>query len=324
MGKSLSFITPSGRVTLGNYIGALSQWTAAPGNVYAVADLHGITTPWNPETLRTYIIEIASVLIALGLDQNQSIVYIQSQVAAHAEMAWLLECVGHMGEFQRMTQFKAKGRGRGDISVGLFTYPALMAGDILLHDVDTVPVGEDQKQHVELTRDLAIRVNHLFGPVFTVPEPKVPTVGARVRSLKNPNEKMSKSVIDDGTVLLLESPDSIHRKFMAAVTDSGREVHYDPVEKPGISNLLEIYAALAKEPLDDIVARYRTAGYGAFKRRVAEVVIESTKPVRESALAFQANSEEILHRLQQGREQAWSTTNAKLQQVKRAMGFWLP
>ena len=323
MGKSLSFITPSGRVTLGNYIGALSQWTADPGNVYAVADLHGITTPWNPETLRSHIVEIASILLALGLDRNGSIVYVQSHVPAHAELAWLLECVGHMGEFQRMTQFKSKGRGRGDVSVGLFTYPALMAGDILLHDVETVPVGEDQKQHVELTRDLALRVNHLFGPVFTVPEPRVPTVGARVRSLKNPAEKMSKSVVDDGTVLLLEDPDAIQRKFMSAVTDSGREVVYDPVDKAGISNLLEIYSALSKEPIEKIAERYRTAGYGAFKRAVAEVTIEATRSVRETALSLQSHPDDILHRLEEGRQHADVVATTKLNQVKQAMGFLL-
>jgi len=324
VGKSLSFITPSGRVTLGNYIGALSQWTAEPGNVYAVADLHGITTPWSPETLRSYIIEIASVLLALGLDQQGSMVYVQSHVPAHAEMAWLLECIGHMGEFQRMTQFKSKGKDRGDVSVGLFTYPALMAGDILLHDVDSVPVGEDQKQHVELTRDLALRANHLFGPVFTVPQPRVPGIGARVRSLKNPAEKMSKSVIDDGTVLLLEDADAIRRKFMSAVTDSGREVTYDPEAKPGISNLLEIAAALSHQSIEQIAAQYQNAGYGAFKRAVAEIAVETTRRVRQEALTLQSDPAEIVRRLDTGRRMAEAVANPKLRQVKQAMGFLLP
>jgi tryptophanyl-tRNA synthetase len=319
--KSLSFITPSGRITLGNYIGALSHWRPTPGSVYAVADLHGITTPWDPDTLRANTVEIASVLLALDLNTNESLVFVQSHVPAHAEMAWLLECVGHMGEFSRMTQFKAKGRGRQDVSVGLFTYPALMAGDILLYDAEEVPVGEDQKQHVELTRDLALRANHLFGPVFTVPEPVVPTVGARVRSLKNPLEKMSKSVKDEGTVLLLEDPDTIRRKFMAAVTDSGREVYYDPVNKPGISNLLEIEAALSGEPIETLVERHRDGGYGAFKRAVAEVVIEATRPVRDRALALKADETELLRVLDEGAEKARAMADRKVDQVMRAMGF---
>jgi tryptophanyl-tRNA synthetase len=319
--KSLSFITPSGRVTLGNYIGALSHWKPSPGSVFAVADLHGITTPWDPERLRANIVEIASTLLALDLDQDGGMVFVQSEVPAHAQMAWLLQCLGHMGEFQRMTQFKAKGRGRADVGVGLFTYPALMAADILLYDADAVPVGEDQRQHVELTRDLALRANHLFGPVFTVPEPAIPTVGARVRSLKNPAEKMSKSVVDDGTVLLLEPEDQIRRKFMAAVTDSGREVYYDLDEKPGISNLLEIHAALSGETIEAVAERHRTGGYGTFKRAVAEVVVEGTRPVRERALALQADPEELHRRLQVGRERAVAVAGPKLAQVMAAMGF---
>ena len=321
MSKSLSFITPSGRVTLGNYIGALSHWKATPGSVFAVADLHGITTAWEPETLRANAIEIASVLLALGLNENDSLVFIQSHVPAHAHMAWLLQCIGRMGEFSRMTQFKAKGRGRGDVSVGLFTYPALMAGDILLYDAESVPVGEDQKQHVELTRDLALRVNNRYGPVFTVPEPAVPEVGARVRSLQDPSVKMSKSVVDDGTVLLLESPDAIRRKFLRAVTDSEREVIYDLEKKPGISNLLEIHAALSGESVEEVAARHRTAGYGAFKRAVAEVAIEGTRAVRERALAIQEDASGLMAALEVGRSRASLVANAKVTKVTEALGF---
>lgn len=323
VGRSLSFIKPSGHVTLGNYIGALSRWRPAPGSVFAVADLHAVTVPWDPDELRQSIVEIAATLVALRLHEDGSLCFLQSHVPAHSEMAWLLQCLCHMGELNRMTQFKAKGRGRSDVHVGLFTYPTLMAADILLYDAEAVPVGEDQKQHVELTRDLALRVNHRFGPVFTVPEPVIPQVGARIKSLRNPSEKMSKSQEDpDGTILLLDSDDAIRRKVMGAVTDSGTEVYYDPKEKPGISNLLEIAAALSGESVNGIAERYRTAGYGAFKRAVAEVIIEHLAPLRRRIQELMAEERELLAILQAGEAKARAVADAKVDRLRQAMGFW--
>jgi len=318
----LSFIKPTGRVTLGNYVGALSHWKPQPGSVFGVADLHAVTVSWEPAALRESIMEVAAVLAALDLHTGGSLVYLQSEAPAHAELAWLLQCLAHMGELSRMTQFKAKGRNDPTVSAGFFAYPVLMAADILLYDAEQVPVGEDQKQHVELTRDLAIRANNLYGPLFVVPEPVIPEVGARIMSLRNPTEKMSKSAEDpDGTVLLLEDPDAIRRKFMSAVTDSEREVYYDPDRKPGISNLLEIAAALSHESVEEWASRFRTAGYGAFKRAVAEVVVESTRTVRERALGLLAERDELVRILQDGRERAQARTNPKVKRVREAMGF---
>jgi tryptophanyl-tRNA synthetase len=318
----LSFIKPTGRVTLGNYIGALSHWKPAPGSVFAVADLHAITVAWAPDQLRESILEVAAVLVALDLHTDGGLVFLQSGVPTHAEMAWLLECMARMGELSRMTQFKAVGRGDSSVSVGFFAYPILMAADILLYDTEGVPVGEDQKQHVELTRDLAIRVNNQYGPIFTVPEPLIPDVGARIMSLKNPTAKMSKSQDDPyGTVLLLDDADAIRRKFLGAVTDSGREVYFDPVEKPGISNLLEIAAGLAGETREDWAERYRTAGYGAFKRAVAEVVVEKTHGVRARALDLLGDPGELMAVLKDGQERALVRSAPKVLALKRAIGF---
>lgn len=322
MDQALSFIQPTGHVTLGNYIGALSHWKPTPGSVFGVCDLHAITVERPPEALHAAIMEVLSVLVALNLHTDGSLVFLQSGVSAHAEMAWLLECVAHMGELSRMTQFKAKGRGNDAVSVGFFAYPVLMAADILLYDAATVPVGEDQKQHVELTRDLALRANNRYGNIFTVPEPVIPTVGARIMSLRTPTDKMSKSTDDpDGTVLLLEPADKIRKKFLSAVTDSDNEVVYDPEHKPGISNLLEIAAALSGEDRDAWAQRHRTSGYGAFKRAVAEVVVESTAAVRQRANDLLAHPDALLAVAKSGQEAAGRRADPKVARLKQAMGF---
>ena len=318
----LSFIKPTGRVTLGNYIGALRHWKPSGGSVFAVADLHAITVAWAPEKLRESILEVAAVLAALDLHTEGGLVFLQSGVPTHSEMTWLLQCMARMGELSRMTQYKAAGRGDGSVSVGFFAYPILMAADILLYDADGVPVGEDQKQHVELTRDLALRVNNLYGPIFTVPEPLIPEVGARIMSLKNPTAKMSKSQDDpDGTVLLLDGADEIRRKVLGAVTDSGREVYFDPEEKPGISNLLEIAAGLSGESREAWAERYRTAGYGTFKRAVAEVVVEETSVVRTRTTALLDHPEELNAILRDGQERALVRSSPKVRALKNAIGY---
>lgn len=318
----LSFIKPTGRVTLGNYIGALSHWKPAPKSVFAVADLHAITVSWAPDKLRASILEVAAVLLALDLHTEGGLVFLQSGVSTHSEMAWLLQCVARMGELSRMTQYKAAGQKSAGVSVGFFAYPVLMAADILLYDAEEVPVGDDQKQHVELTRDLAIRVNNLYGPIFTVPEPVIPAVGARIMSLKNPRAKMSKSQDDpDGTVLLLDDPDAIRRKVLGAVTDSGREVSFDPIAKPGISNLLEIAAGLSGESPAAWGERHQTAGYGAFKRAVAEVVVEKTRAVRDRARALLDDPAALLAILKEGQEEAAARSAPKVQRLKEAMGY---
>ncbi len=322
MERALSLIQPTGRVTLGNYIGALSHWKPTPGSVFGLADLHAITVERQADELHATILEVLAVLVALDLHTNGSLVFLQSGVPAHAEMAWLLECVARMGELSRMTQFKAKGRGNDAVSVGFFAYPILMAADILLYDAAHVPVGEDQKQHVELTRDLAIRANNRYGDIFTVPEPAIPTVGARIMSLRAPTEKMSKSADDpEGTVLLLEPADRIRKKVLSAVTDSDNEVAYDPVHKPGISNLLEIAAALSGEDREAWAARHRTQGYGAFKRAVAEVVVESTAGVRARANDLLANPDALMEVARAGQEAAARRADPKVRRFKQAMGF---
>ena len=253
VGRVFSGIKPTGPVTLGNYLGALRRWVAAQDDddcVFCVVDLHALTVPHHPGELRSLTMELASVLLAVGVDPARSILFVQSHVHQHTELAWLMECTASVGELRRMTQFKEKSGDSEFVSGGLFTYPALMAADILLYSSDRVPVGDDQRQHLELTRDLAERFNHRFGPTFVVPEAGIPVVGARVMDLQDPTRKMSKTEDSpQGVVLVLEDPDSISRKIRRAVTDTGTDVRYDPETKPGVSNLLAILgAATGQDP----------------------------------------------------------------------------
>lgn len=321
MAKVLSGIQPTGDVHLGNYIGALRQWRPEEGNLYPVVDLHSLTDAFDPETLHKRILELASLLLALGLG-SPSLVFVQSQVPAHAELTWLLTCLSRTGELSRMTQYKSKGRGVPSAPTGLFMYPVLMAADILLYQTQEVPVGEDQKQHVELTRDLAQRFNSAFGPVFTLPEPVIPKLGGRVASLTRPTEKMSKSDPDPNSKVLMTDPDdAIRKKIGSAVTDSGREVYPDEKDKAGITNLLEIASALSGEDVDAIAARYRTAGYGAFKRAVADIVIATIGPIRDRATAIREDSEGIARVLAWGRDRALAEAAPTLRRAKEAMGL---
>src|SRR3954449_9839922 len=297
MTRVLSGIQPTGGVHLGNYVGAIRHWAREQHTTDAfhpVVDLHALTIPRDPDELRTSTLETAMMLIACGLDPDVCTLFVQSHVPEHPQLAWLLECTASMGELRRMTQFKDKASKGGEESarVGLFTYPTLMAADILLYDADQVPVGEDQRQHLELTRDLAIRFNSRYGDTFVVPAHAIPKAGARVMDLQNPTAKMSKSSESpQGTVLVLDPPEVIRRKFKRAVTDSGTEIVYDPDTKPGVSNLLSILAAVRGGTPE--AAAEGITSYGQLKTAAAEAVIEALRPVQERYAELSADPGEV-------------------------------
>jgi len=326
MTRVFSGIKPSGAVQLGNLLGALRQWVAdqyEADSVYCVVDLHALTVPQDPAILRARTLELAQVLLAIGIDPEVSTLFIQSHVHEHAELAWIMECTASFGELRRMTQFKDKAASSEFVSGGLFTYPALMAADILLYDADRVPVGDDQRQHLELARDLAIRFNSRFGETFVVPEAAVPRVGARVMDLQHPTRKMSKSEESpQGTILVLEDPRSIERKITRAVTDTETEVRYDPEAKPGVSNLLTILGAATGE--DPVVLAERYDRYGPLKADTAEAVIELLRPIqaRYAELADDPTATAAL--LARGAEKARSIAAPTLARAKEAMGLLPP
>ena len=283
--RVLSCIQPSGLLTLGNYLGALKNWTEMQYEfdcTYAVADLHAITVRQEPAKLRSQIYSTFAILLALGIDPDKNTVFIQSQVPEHTALSWLLSCYTQFGEMSRMTQFKDKSKKHPDnINVGLFSYPVLMAADILLYKSDLVPVGEDQKQHLEIARDIAVRFNNIYGDVFTVPEAYIPKAGARIRSLQDPSKKMSKS--DDNVnawIAILDGRDDIIRKFRRAVTDSGSEVRMAE-DKPGVSNLITIYSAVTGKSTADVEREFEGKGYGDFKLAVGEAVADALAPIKQ-------------------------------------------
>ena len=324
--RIFSGIQPTGNLTLGNYIGALRNFKLLEDEydcLYSIVDLHALTVRQNPAELRKACLRTMAIFLASGLDPEKNIIYFQSQVAAHAELAWILDCFTYMGELSRMTQFKDKSAKHADnINAGLFTYPALMAADILLYQPDYVPVGEDQKQHCELTRDIAKRFNGVYGDVFKIPEPFIPKEGARVMSLNAPDSKMSKS-IPDGCVFLMEKPEDIMRKFKRAVTDSDTEncVRFDLKEKPGVSNLINIYAACTGKTPAEIEAEFAGQGYGAFKPKVGEAVVETLRPIREEATRLIADKAYLLDVYKQGAEKASYVANKTLRKVYKKIGF---
>lgn len=327
MRKVLSGIQPSGQLTLGNYIGAMQNFVKLQESeecFFMVVDLHAVTVAQEPAALREQSEAVAALFIAAGIDPAKSNVFIQSHVRAHAELGWLLTTIANMGELERMTQFKDKSAGKESVGAGLFVYPALMAADILIYKSDLVPVGDDQKQHLELTRDLAGRFNHRFGDYFTVPEPYIPKVGARIMSLDDASKKMSKSNPNVGSyIALLDPPDIIRKKISRATTDSGREVKYDPANKPEISNLMSIYSHCANLSLDEIEARYEGQGYGPFKKELAEHVVAVIEPLQEKYRAIR-ESGEIHTILKQGAERASAIADRTLAEVKERMGFLAP
>lgn len=324
MARVFSGIQPTGQTHLGNYIGALRRFPQFQDEhepYYCIVDLHAMTIPHDPDELREKTLELAAIYLAAGIDPKKTTLFVQSHVAAHSELAWLLQCVTYMGEASRMTQFKEKSEGRDSVSVGLFTYPVLQAADILLYQTDWVPVGEDQKQHLELTRDLAIRFNQRFGETFKIPEHKIEKEGARIMALDNPTKKMSKSAKTEGnSIALLDRPDDIRKKIMRAVTDSENEIRYAPERKPGISNLLTIYSLLSGKAIEEIEQHYVGQGYGQFKRDLTDLVVSELKPIQEKYRHYR-QSGEVERILKEGAERAASVAEVTLGEVKNKMGL---
>jgi len=322
----LSGIQPSGAMTLGTYLGALKNWAALADEYecyYMIVDMHAITARQDPATLRKVQYEQLAQYIACGLDPEKNTLFIQSHVPAHAQLAWVLNCYTMFGELTRMTQYKDKSsKNKDNINAGLFTYPALQAADILLYQADHVPVGADQKQHIELTRDIAARFNGIYGEVFKLPEPYIPKVGARIMDLQTPVNKMSKSAIDDGgCVLILDKPEDIKRAFKRAVTDCETEVRYDLTNKPGISNLMQIYSVCTGTSFKKIESEFKGKGYGEFKPRVGEAVVELFRPIREEALKLLSDKAYLDEVFKQGAEKASRTANRTLRKVYKKIGF---
>lgn len=324
--RMVSGIKPTGELTLGNYIGALRNFVKYQDDyeLYVfIANLHCVTVPIEPAELRRNLKDAIALYLACGLDPNKCTIFLQSDVYEHAQLGWLMTCMTYMGELSRMTQFKEKTHNQQDesINTGLFVYPPLMAADILLYDADYVPVGNDQKQHVELARDIANRFNNRYSETFVVPEPLIAQVGARIMSLSDPSKKMSKSEESNkGCIYLLDPPEAARKKIMSAVTDNLAHVCYDKVNQPGVSNLLEIMSSLSGEPIDSICARYEGKGYGDFKKEVADVVAQTLT-------AIQARYNEIISSgiietvLKEGAEKAHHIAFRKLKKVQKKMGI---
>ena len=320
-----SGIQPSGVLTIGNYIGALRRFSELQDEyqcIYCIVDEHAITVRQTPADLRRRCLELAAIYLASGLDPEKCLIYCQSHVSAHAELAWILNCFTYMGELNRMTQFKDKSAKHADnINAGLFTYPVLMAADILLYQTNRVPVGSDQKQHLEITRDIAQRFNAIYGDVFTVPEPLITKVGARVMSLQEPEKKMSKSDPEETFISLLDDPDTVRRKIRRAVTDSDGEIRFDPENKPGVSNLLSIISALSGRNTDSICAELAGQGYGELKNRVSDCVIAALEPLQAEYRRLIGDKQFLLDLLLKNAETASYLANKTLRKVQKKIGF---
>lgn len=322
----LSGIQPSGRLTIGNYLGALKNWVRLHetyDSYYMLVDLHAITARQDPAVLRERCYEFIALYIACGLDPAKNVLFVQSHVSAHARLAWILNCYTQFGELARMTQFKDKSARHADnINAGLFSYPVLMAADILLYDASRVPVGDDQKQHLELTRDIAMRFNGLYGEVFTVPEPMIPPVGARIMGLQTPSAKMSKSEdAETNAIYLLDEPQRIERKLKRAVTDMEGSIRFDPAEKPGVSNLMSILAACTGQSFEAITREYDGQGYGQFKKAVADAVIAQLEPVQKRYHEIRADQAALRAVLRDGAARAAERADRCLARVHEALGF---
>ncbi|MED3572383.1 tryptophan--tRNA ligase [Cytobacillus praedii] len=319
-----SGIQPSGTITLGNYIGALKQFVELQNEYncyFCIVDQHAITVPQDKAELRKNIRSLAALYLAVGIDPEKATLFIQSEVPAHAQAGWMMQCISYIGELERMTQFKDKSAGKDAVSAALLTYPPLMVADILLYNTDLVPVGEDQKQHIELTRDLAERFNKKYNDIFTIPDVRIPKVGARIMSLQEPTKKMSKS--DPNTkasIRLLDDLKQIEKKIKSAVTDSEGIVKYDKENKPGVTNLLSIYSIFSGKEISEIEKMYEGKGYGDFKADLAEVVINEIKPIQERYTELMQSSEldDILDR---GAEKAQAVANKMLKKMENAMGL---
>jgi tryptophanyl-tRNA synthetase len=321
--RQFSGIQPSGEMHLGNYVGAVRRWVdGQDGGIFCVVDLHAMTVPYDPAELSVATRRLGGLLVAAGLDPARCVLFVQSHVPTVAELTWILNCVATVGELRRMTQFKEKGEGQETVSAGLLDYPVLMASDILLYDTDEVPVGEDQIQHVELTRDIAIRFNHRFGDTLVVPKSTVPPVGARIKDLQQPTAKMSKSVASpQGTILVLDPPKAIAKKVKSAVTDSDTAVRFDVEAKPGVSNLLALLSVATGRPVPDLEAEYGTSGYGTFKSAVADALVEYLRPTRERYEELAADPAELDRLLATGAARAQEIATGTIERVRAATGL---
>jgi tryptophanyl-tRNA synthetase len=324
MKQIFSGVQPSGSFTLGNYIGAMKRFVdlQTEGNcIYCIVNLHSLTVPKDPALLREYTMQLAAMYLSIGIDPEKAILFIQSQVPEHAELGWLMQCTGYIGELERMTQYKDKSEGKDVVTGGLLTYPALMAADILLYNTSHVPVGEDQKQHLEFTRDVAERFNRKYGETFVIPEPMIQQFGGRIMSLDDPTKKMSKSNPNAGSyIALLDDAKTIEKKIKRAVTDSEGAVRYDKENKPAVSNLLTIYAACSSESIETIVNRYEGRGYGDFKKDLAEVVVTTLAPIQQEYTRWM-ESPELSDILKKGAERASAIATVTMDKARKNMGL---
>ncbi|MFH1129326.1 MAG: tryptophan--tRNA ligase [Patescibacteria group bacterium] len=330
MMRILSGIQPTGYLHIGNYLGAIKQWTELQkaknldketGCIFMVVDLHALTVAYDPKQLQKRILDIVLDYLALGVDYQKNTIFVQSQIKEHAELAWLLETITPMGELERMTQYKDKSKENKDnINAGLFAYPVLMAADILLYKTTIVPVGDDQAQHVEITREIARKFNNKFGQTFPEPKTQLRKIGARIMSLADPLQKMSKS-ISQGCIFLNDSEEKIREKIKTAVTDSGKEVKFDEINKPAISNLLTIYHLFSEKPIEEIEEEYEGKGYGDFKKDLADVVVEKLKEFQEKRKEFEKNPELVKKILAQGAKKAQTIAEETMAEVKTKMGL---
>lgn len=324
MKRIFSGVQPTGVITLGNYIGAFRQFVTLQNDedcIFCIVDQHAITVQQDPKFLQDSIRSLTALYLAVGIDPNKSTLFIQSEVPAHAQAGWMMQCVSYIGELERMTQFKDKSSGKEGVSSGLLTYPPLMAADILLYNTNLVPVGDDQKQHVELTRDLAERFNKRYGDILTIPEISLPKGGARIKALQDPLKKMSKSDPNKkSTITLLDTPKEIEKKIKSAVTDSEGIVAFDEENKPGVSNLLIIESSLTDQSIESLVKKYEGKGYGDFKQSVAQAVIDHLSPIQERYVQL-LNSPELDLILDEGAKKAQSIANETLRKMELAMGL---
>ncbi len=324
MKRVFSGVQPTGNIHLGNYLGALKQFVELQEDnecIYCIVDLHSITVPQDPKELRKHILDVAALYLSIGVDPKKSTVFVQSDVSGHAELSWILTCNSYTGELSRMTQFKDKSKGKESAPAGLFTYPILMAADILLYDTDIVPVGNDQKQHIELCRDIAIRVNNKYGDTFVVPDGRFLKAGARIMALDDPSSKMSKSAENiHSRISLLDEDSKIKKSIMRATTDSDGEIRFDPENKPGVSNLLNIYSALSGRSIDDIAADFAGHGYGDLKKELVEITKEALKPIKQNFSEIR-ESDELKAILRDGAEKANTIAEKTLKRVKDNFGL---
>lgn len=322
--RVFSGVQPTGNIHLGNYLGALKQFVELQDDhecIYCIVDMHAITVPQDPKQLREHILDVAALYLAVGVDPKKSIVFVQSDVPGHAELSWVLTCNSYTGELSRMTQFKDKSKNKESAPTGLFSYPVLMAADILLYDTDIVPVGNDQKQHIELCRDIAIRVNNKYKKTFVVPEGRFLKEGARIMALDDPTKKMSKSAENiHSRISLLDEPSKIKKSIMKATTDSDGVVRFDVENKPGISNLLNIYSVLSGMSIPELEAKYEGKGYGDFKKDLVEVVVEALAPIKERYEEIR-HSDELIEILKDGAVRADAIAKQTMKRVKENFGL---